>query len=125
MNVGSRQKNMDAWTGSVLQSLPRALDVRPAGARQSRNDGAADLRGDRPHRFEVAVGSDGESRLDHVHTQAVELMSQTQLFRLVHAAAGRLLAVAKRSVENCNAGSLCGHDFLKRDLPRNRVNRLW
>jgi hypothetical protein len=36
-------------------------------------------------------------------------MSQAELFLLVHTATRRLLAVAKRSVENGNAGSLCGH----------------
>ena len=49
----------------------------------------------------------GKTRLDHIHAQTVELVSQAQLFLLVHAAARRLLAIAKRGVENRDAGSLC------------------
>ena len=78
-----------------LQGLPGALDVGGAGARQAGDDGSPDRRGDRLHRLKVAIGGDGEAGLDHVHTQAVELVSQPQLLLHVHAATWRLLAVAQ------------------------------
>ena len=86
MNIRSRQKHMDPRTRRSLQCLPGALDVGTAGASQSRDNRTPHHPGNRLHRFKVAVGGDRKTSLDHIHTQAVELMSQPQLFLPVHAA---------------------------------------
>jgi len=43
--------------------------------------------------------------------ETIKLISQEQLFLLIHGATGRLLAVAKSRIENFDVGSLCGHDL--------------
>ena len=111
MNVGGRQEYVNARTRCILQCLPGALNVGTAGASQASNDRTTHHRRDRPHRLEVTVRGDGETGLNHVHSQTVELVSQAQLFLLVHAATRRLLAIAKRGVENRDASALCGHDL--------------
>src|SRR5262249_33239485 len=94
MNIRGCEKHMDAGMSSVLKRFPGALDVKPAGPSQSGDDGAPDHSGNRLYRFKVAIGSDGEPGFNHIHTQAIELVRQTQLFLLVHAATGRLLSVS-------------------------------
>src|SRR5208282_469245 len=49
----------------------------------------------------------------HIHAKPVELVRQTQLFLVVHAAAGRLLAVAQGGIEHGDAGSVA-HGFSQR-----------
>src|SRR5208282_1531305 len=88
--------------------LPRAVNVTGTGTSQASDDGAPHRRRDALHGFEVAIGGDGESGLDHVHAQAVELLGQVQLFLHIHAAARRLLAVTKRGVENGDARPIHG-----------------
>ena len=46
------------------------------------------------------VGSDRESRLDDVHAEAFQQLGDLDLFDRVQLAAGNLLAVAERGVEN-------------------------
>ncbi len=50
--------------------------------------------------FEVAARGGGKARLDDVDAQVRQRPRHPQLFRLRHAAAGRLLAVAQGGVEN-------------------------
>src|SRR5262249_43898603 len=61
---------------------------------------APQLAGDRAHRLEVALARDREPRLDHVDAEALELARERELLGEVHAAPGRLLAVAQRGVED-------------------------
>src|SRR5580704_5756927 len=102
---------MNAWTCRVLQSFPVTLNVRTAGAGQSGDNRTPHHRGDRFHRLEVSIRSDGKTGLDHIHAQTVELMSQAQLFLLIHTATRRLLSVPKSRVENRDADALCSHGF--------------
>ena len=105
MNVGSRQEHMDARPGSSFNRLPGALDIRRAGAGQPGDDGTPNGRRNRLHCGKIAFRGDGEAGFDDVHAQAVELVRQAQLFLHVHAASGRLLAIAKRGVEYRDPGS--------------------
>src|SRR5437016_4565437 len=59
--------------------------------------------------FEITFGGDGKAGFDYVHAKPVELMRQTKLFLMVHAAAGRLFSVAKSGIEYGNARSFRGH----------------
>src|SRR5437899_500649 len=99
---------MDARASRALQRLPGTLNVLTAGSRQTGNDGPSNGCGDCLHGGKVAFGCDGEARLDYVNAKAVKLVRQPQLFLHVHAASGRLLAIAKSGVEYRNAGSF--HD---------------
>src|SRR5258706_13596419 len=90
------------------QCLPGPVDVTRYSTRQSRNDWPSDRRGNCLYRFEVAVGGNGKARFDHVHAEDIQLLSQAHFLLYVHAAARRLLAVAKCRVENGNAWSIHG-----------------
>ncbi len=103
VNVRGRQKNVDTRMRGSQQRLPGPVNVTSASTSQASNDGTPNRGGDALHGFEVAIGGDGESGFDHVHAQAVELLSQVQLFLHIHAAARRLLAVTKSGVENGDA----------------------
>src|SRR5712692_8713974 len=90
---------MDARANSALKRLPGALDVLSAGTRKAGNDRPPNASGDALHGREISVRGDGETRLDDIHAQTVELARQTQLLLHVHAATRRLLAIAQSSVE--------------------------
>ena len=109
VNDGSRDNTAEIVLNYMLQGLPGALDVGTAGARQSGDDGAADDFGDRLHRLEIAIRGDGESGLDDVHAEAIELMGQAQFFLLVHAAAGGLLAISESGVKYSNSRFIHNH----------------
>ena len=79
---------------------PKRAQYQGGRPRQAGNDRAADDGGHGLYGFEVAIGGDRESGLDHVHAKAVELMRQAQLFLIIHAATGRLFTVAESGVEN-------------------------
>src|ERR1700686_906656 len=106
MNVGGCQKNVDARARGSLQRLPCTVNVAGASTSEASDDGTPQRGGDTLHGFEVAVGGDWESGLDHIHAEAVELLGQAQLFLHFHTAARRLLAVAKRGVEDGDARSI-------------------
>ncbi len=108
MNVGGRQKNVNARVRGSLQCLPGAVHVAGASASQARDDGTAQSSGDALHGFKVAIGGDGEPSLDYVDAKAVELLGQMQFFLHIHTAARRLLAVTKRGVEDSNARPVHG-----------------
>ncbi len=90
---------MDARASGPLEGLPGTLNVLRATPRQSPNHGPADLLRHGLYGAEFAVRGNGKSRLDHVHTQAVELMRHAQLLISIHAAARRLFPVTQRRVE--------------------------
>ena len=87
-------------SGASLQRFPRAVDVLFVAARQAANRRAADRAGDFADRLEVARRSDRKAGLDHVDAQIHERLRDLQLLLEIHAATGRLLAVAQRGVEN-------------------------
>ncbi len=99
MNVGGRQKYVNARPGCALEGLPGALDILRAGTGKTRDDRPPDDSGDGLNGSEIAFRGDREPGFDHVYAEAVELMGQTQFFMHVHAATRRLLAVAKCGIE--------------------------
>ena len=50
--------------------------------------------------LEITLRGDGKAGLDDVHAEALKLVGHSQLFVGVHAAAGRLFAVAQGGVED-------------------------
>ena len=61
-----------------------------------------DVLGNRADRFEVARRSDREAGFDDVDAQVDQRLGDFHLLGHVHAAAGRLLAVAQRGVEDAD-----------------------
>ena len=94
VNVRSGQKSVDARARRFLESRPSAIDVFLVGTGERGNDGTLNLRRHRLYRLKIALGSDRKSRLQDVHTQAVELVGHFDFFLHTHAAARRLLPVA-------------------------------
>ena len=86
----------------ALDRRPRALDVAGRGAREAGDDGAPALPGNLADRGEVALGRDGEARLNDVDAERLELGGDAQLFLEVHRAAGRLLPVTQGRVEDAD-----------------------
>src|SRR5215831_10598063 len=94
---------VNARTGRMLEGFPRAFDIRAAGPGESCDDGAADHFRNRLDGLKIVVGCDRETGFDDVDAEAIELMGKVELFLLVHAAAGGLLAISKSRVEYRNS----------------------
>ena len=94
------QEDVDPGVRGVLQRFPRAVDVFVVAAGQAADRRAADRAGDLADRLEIAGRSDREAGLDHVDAQVDQRLGDLELLLEIHAAAGRLLAVAERGVEN-------------------------
>src|ERR1700686_1668763 len=106
MNVGGREKNMDARVGRSLQSLPGAINISRASASQPRNNWTPHRSGNPLHRLKVAIRSDRKARFNHVHAKSIQLLGQSQFLLHIHTAARRLFAISKRSVEYSDPRSI-------------------
>ena len=104
-----RQKHVNPRRLGVLERLPGAIDVRVIAAGQAAHRGAAERRGDLAHRLEVAGRGNRKTGLQNVDPQVPQGLGHFHLLRQVHAAAGRLLPVPQRRVEDHNA-SLVAHE---------------
>ena len=81
----------------------RFLAAGAAGAGKGADHAVLDLLGDLADRAEVALGSDREPGLDHVHAHLLEHLGDLELLGDGHRGARRLLAVAQRGVEDDDA----------------------
>ena len=106
VDIGGCQKNMNARTGRILESLPGSFNVHGTCAGQSSDDRPSNGGSHGLHGFEIAIRGNGKAGFDHVHAQAIELLRHPQLFLDVHAAAWRLFAVPQGGVEDRDARSL-------------------
>ncbi len=100
MDGAGGQEDVNASLLGVLQRLPGTIDVLIVAASQPADDWAANLLGDSLDGIEIAMRGDGEAGLDDVDAQLDQGLGHFELFANVHAAAGRLLAVAERGIEN-------------------------
>ena len=107
------QEDVDARPGGVLHGEAGPVDVGRVAPGQAADDRPVDLPRDRLDRLEVAGRGDGEAGLDHVHAQVAQRPSHVQLLGQVHAAAGRLLAVAQRGVEDGDAVRVGRHNHAR------------
>ena len=69
-------------------------------ASKARNDRPPHLHGDAAHRLGIRRGGDGETGLDDIDAQRIELTRKLELFRRTQREARRLLAVTQCGVEN-------------------------
>jgi hypothetical protein len=99
MNIRGGQEGMDTRVNSSFERLPGSLDVGVAAASQSGDHGPANLAGHKLHRVKIAFGGNGESGLDYIYAQAIELTRHAEFLVRGHAASRRLLAIAQCSVE--------------------------
>src|SRR5207244_8872815 len=85
--------------GRRLRARVDVLASRPAerGDRRAASDA-----GDRLNALEVSWGRRREAGFDHVHPEALELLRDLRLLVRLQGDARRLLAVAKRGVEDCD-----------------------
>jgi hypothetical protein len=100
MDVGGREKHVDARVPCVADRFPRSVDVLVGCARQS-----GDLRplhglGDLADSLEIPDRGDREPRLDDVDLEPGELLGDLELLFGVERDARRLLAVAQGGIED-------------------------
>ena len=101
MDGARRQKDVDPRPIGILERLPGAVDVLFQAASQAADHRAiAELPGNLAHGLKVTGRRDREAGLDHVDPQLDKSPGDLELFGRVHAAAGRLLAVAQGRVED-------------------------
>src|SRR5205823_14275355 len=124
-NGAGGQEDVDARPGRVAERLPGPVDVVRIAARQAADHRPLDLPGNRLHRLEITRRGDREARFDDIDAEVLERLGDLQLFPQVHAGAWRLLAVAKRRVENDQA-IVVGHGrapFKRKKQPWNRKSQ--
>src|ERR1700679_4039660 len=107
MEVGAGEEDVEAVLLRGLDGACCGLNVLALAAGQRGDARAAHFAGDRLYGVEVALRGDGEAGFDDVDTEAGELMGETQLFGVVHGAAGGLLPVTESSVEDDDGGVGC------------------
>jgi hypothetical protein len=111
MNGARREEHVDSWTRGILQGAPRSIDVLSGAAREARDDWALDFASHEIHRLPIAARGDRETSFNDVDPELRERLRDPQFFWLRHAAAGRLLAVAQRGIEDEDAVGV-GHRYL-------------
>ncbi len=93
---------MDAGALRWFNGSRRSHNVLLFRASEGGDTRAANFCRDGANSSEVTVGGDGKARLQNVHAEFGELVGELELFPHMHAAAGRLLAVAEGGVEEVN-----------------------
>ena len=91
---------METRHGGRLERAQRRVDIELKGASQRCHAAGLELGCNGANAFEIAVGGDGEAGFDDVHAEKLELAGEAQLLVSIHREARRLLAVAKRGVED-------------------------
>ncbi len=103
MDLAGGDEGVDARPLRVRQRPGGPFHIERTAARQGGDVGPREFAADCVHRFEIAFGSDRESRFEDVHAEFHQLARHPQFLRDGHAAAGRLLAVAECRIENVYA----------------------
>ena len=110
VEVGGGEEDVDA---GLLRGFDRArggLDIFALAPGERGDARAADLAGDLADGFRVTGGGDREAGLEDVDAEIGELVRHAELLVVVHGAAGRLLAIAERGVEEDDVIG-CGRVF--------------
>ncbi len=107
MIIGSADSGMDPGPPGMLERFGGAFDVFQDGTAEPADGCVADNTGDFRYRFEVARTGNRETGFDNIHPQGFQGQGNLNLFLGIELAAGNLLTVAQRSIENVNF--VCGH----------------
>ena len=100
------------WCAASLSASRGQLDVLGVAAREPADDGALHLARHRLHALEVPARGGREARLDDVDAELGERARHAQLLGPGHAAAGGLLAIAQRRVEDQYSVGIGDHGAL-------------
>src|ERR1035437_9005566 len=100
MQVGGGQKNVQARGGRRFESFDRCVDVVFSCAGESSDGNSAYFLGDLADGLEVAARGDRETGFNDIDAENGKLPREADLLGRVHGKTRRLLAVAKRSVED-------------------------
>src|SRR5439155_8861086 len=103
VDVAGRDERMDARAPGMLERSRGSFHVERAGTGQSGHRHPVERAADRIDGFEVNVRRNGKTGLENVHAQLHQLVGHAGRLGDRHAAAGRLLAIAQRGVENIDA----------------------
>ena len=109
MDVGGAYNDMNAWAFGRFDGFRDGIDIGLDAARQGGDHRAAHLFGNGSDSREIARRRSGKPRLDHVHSQARQLVSDFELFGSVQATTWRLFTVSQRRIKNV--------DFSHQHLP--------
>jgi len=104
VDVAGRDEGVNAGPLGRLERPGGSFHVQRAGAGQGGNRNPGELAAHCGNGLEIAVGGNGKPRFDHVDSQFHQFVRHAQLLGNCHAAAGRLLAIAQGSVEECKPG---------------------
>src|SRR5680860_1089424 len=99
VHVGSGDEGANAWRLCALDGLPACADILFHAAGEAANRRPLDLICNRLHSLEVTRAGGRETRLNHIHTQAGQLMGYLQFLYLIKTYSRRLLPVTKRGVK--------------------------
>ena len=103
MDVAGGNEGVNARAARRFERGGGAFHIQLAGARERGDAHPRQLVGDSAHGFKIAFGGDRKAGLQDVDAQLGQLVRHAQLLGDVHAAAGRLFAVAQRGVKNEDA----------------------
>ncbi len=93
---------MDSRSVRAAHRVPGSVDIPLDCAREARNDRPPHRAGDLLDRIKIARARDREACLNDIDTECIERVGDFELFRLVHAEPGGLLAIAERGVEDAD-----------------------
>jgi hypothetical protein len=102
-------EGVDALALRGLERFGGTVDVTLCGTGEAADDTSADTLRDLVDGAEIALGGDREAGLDHVDAHAFQHLGDADLLFHVHRAAGGLLAIAERGVEDDDAAVLGRH----------------
>ena len=93
-------EEVDAGIRGLFHRVPGSVDVQDVGTCKRGDGTIPDGAGDGLYGLIVSGGGDGEACLDDVDLHLLEAFCDLDLLLKVHGAAGGLLAVSQRGVEN-------------------------
>src|SRR3954467_3929108 len=100
VDVAGGEENMNAGFIGVFEGFGTSVDVLSNRPCQPRNGRCAYLRRYTAYRFEIAFGSNGESRFQNIDIETFQLPRHLQLVFDVHAEPGSLFTVTQCRIEN-------------------------
>ena len=102
VNMGMRNADagMDSLAFGQRQGVGRRVDVLGHGTGQRTDDRQRNGLGNLADGIEIARTRHGKSRLDDIHAEGFERSGHLYFFNRIELAAGNLLPVAQRRVEN-------------------------